>query len=264
MSRFQKIHVDDLRLGMFISDLDRPWTESPFLLQGFTVNNIDELATLRELCDHVHVDLGLSRPVEDTSSQASHGGVKRSKVVSKMFPDRTLVTYEDVFSFEAEVGSANKVYQDYEKVIGSIYKDLETTGKLDMAEVSRTVHKVVGSIVRNPDACMLLSSIRQKDSYSYSHAMSSSVLAAALGRQLGLPVHDIKTLATGSLLCDIGKLEIPSQVLNKSSPLTEEEWTLVKDHVAMGMQRRGITRSNDFAPIRGHQQMFHIDAEGFS
>lgn len=234
MSRFHKTHVDDLKLGMFVSDLDRPWTDSPFLLQGFTINSIDELATLRNLCSFVHVDLGLSSPVEDVSRKHSHGGLKRAKVIAKMFPDRTLITYEDVFTFEDEVGSAEKVFRDYESVIGSIYKGVETSGNLDMVAVSKTVTRVVGSIVRNPDACMLLSAIGKKDSYSYSHALSCSVLAAALGRQIGLPVHDLKTLATGALLCDIGKLDIPSAILNKSAPLTEEEWTLVKEHISLG------------------------------
>lgn len=235
MSRFHKTHVDDLKLGMFVSDLDRPWIDSPFLLQGFTINSMDELATLRELCQYVHIDVGLSRIVEDAHEQNSHGGRKRAKVVAKMFPDRTLVTYEDVFTFENEVGSAKRVFRDYEEIIGNIYKTVESSGKLDMVEVSKTVSKVVGSIVRNPDACMLLSAIERKDSYTYSHALSCSVLAAALGRQIGLPVHDLKTLATGALLCDIGKLDIPSNILNKSAPLTEEEWTLVKDHVSLGM-----------------------------
>ncbi|PLW70782.1 HD-GYP domain-containing protein [Pseudohalioglobus lutimaris] len=236
MSRFYKTHVDDLKLGMFVSDLDRPWTDSPFLLQGFTIDSIDELATLRDLCSYVHVDVGLSKHVEDYALQNSHGGRKRTKVIAKMFPDRTLVTYEDVFTFEGEVGSAEKVFKDYENVIGNIYKSVETSGNLDMVAVSKTVTRVVGSIVRNPDACMLLSAISKKDSYSYSHALSSSVLAAALGRQIGLPVHDLKTLATGALLCDIGKLEIPSTILNKSAPLTEQEWQLVKDHVSLGMK----------------------------
>ena len=118
MSRFHKTHVDDLKLGMFVSDLDRPWTDSPFLLQGFTIDSIDELATLRELCHFVHVDIGLSKPAANNSAQNSHGGLKRAKVITKMFPDRTLITYEDVFAFEDEVGSAGQVFRDYENIIG--------------------------------------------------------------------------------------------------------------------------------------------------
>jgi putative nucleotidyltransferase with HDIG domain len=105
-----------------------------------------------------------------------------------------------------------------------------------MASVTQTINKVVGSIMRNPDACMLLSAIRDKDSYTYSHAISSSILAAALGRQVGLSVPDIKTLATGVVLCDVGKLNVSSSILDKSSPLSESEISAVRAHVACGLE----------------------------
>ena len=40
----EQIGVDDLRIGMFVSSLDRPWLNTPFLLQGFLVENEKELA----------------------------------------------------------------------------------------------------------------------------------------------------------------------------------------------------------------------------
>jgi putative nucleotidyltransferase with HDIG domain len=236
MGRFARTHVDDLALGMFVSDLDRPWMDSPFLLQGFTINTLDEIATLRELCTYVDIDIGLSQTLTDVDLTASHGGIKRAKVVSKVFPDKTLITYEDVFTFEGELGSAEKVFNDYEKMIGKMYQGIAVNGRVDMELVSATINNVVDSIMRNPDACMLLTAIRGKDSYSYSHAMASSILAAAMGRQIGLPLQDIKTLATGSVLCDVGKLRISSRILNKSSPLSERERSIVKDHVSEGIE----------------------------
>lgn len=236
MGRFARTHVDDLKLGMFVSDLDRPWMETPFLLQGFTINSLDEIATLRELCTYVDIDIGLSQTITDADLKASLGGLKRAKVISKLFPDKTLVTYEDVFTFKGELGSAEKVYSDYEKIIGNMYEGVAKNGRVDMELVGATINNVVDSIMRNPDACMLLTAIRGKDSYSYSHAMASSILAAAMGRQIGLPIEDIKTLATGAVLCDVGKLKISSRILNKSTPLSEEEMDIVKEHVAQGLE----------------------------
>jgi HD-GYP domain-containing protein (c-di-GMP phosphodiesterase class II) len=235
MRKYLRTHVDDLQLGMFIAELDRPWVETPFLIQGFTVDSTDELATLRELCKYVEVDLGLSRPLTEESRMVAHGGKKRVKIISKVFPDKTLITYEDAFVFEDEMGTADKVFNDYEKVISDLYQGVSATGRVDMASVTQTIHKVVGSIMRNPDACMFLSAIRDKDTYSYSHAISSSILAAALGRQVGLSVPDIKTLATGVVLCDVGKLDVPSSILNKDSPLSDSEIIAVREHVACGL-----------------------------
>jgi len=184
----------------------------------------------------VEVDSGRFRAVENYELKASLGGIKRAKVLSKLFHGATITTYEDVFTFEREVGSAEKVYKDYEKVVNDLHKAIESGGRVDMVSVNETINYVVESIVRNPDACILLAAIRDKDSYSYSHAMASSILAAAVGRQVGLPKGDIRTLAKATLLCDVGKIKISSRILNKSTPLTEHAIALVRAHVEHSIQ----------------------------
>ena len=51
-----KLRVDELRIGMYVSELDRPWLETPFLLQGFVIEDNDDLNKLCEYCDYVYVD----------------------------------------------------------------------------------------------------------------------------------------------------------------------------------------------------------------
>lgn len=50
------VAAPDLRIGMFVAELDRPWLESPFLMQGFVIEDEETLAQLRGLCRFVHVD----------------------------------------------------------------------------------------------------------------------------------------------------------------------------------------------------------------
>ncbi|MBB5273201.1 HD-GYP domain-containing protein [Quisquiliibacterium transsilvanicum] len=52
-----RVAAAHLRLGMFVSDLDRPWSDTPFLIHGFAIDSKIELSTLRRYCRHVHVDL---------------------------------------------------------------------------------------------------------------------------------------------------------------------------------------------------------------
>ncbi|HYF57786.1 MAG TPA: HD-GYP domain-containing protein [Burkholderiaceae bacterium] len=61
-SRRYQVAVGDLSLGMFVAELDRPWLDTPFLLQGFVVDSQVELETLRRCCGYVYVDLELSSP----------------------------------------------------------------------------------------------------------------------------------------------------------------------------------------------------------
>jgi len=57
-----RLPMTHVRIGLFIAELDRPWLESPFLMQGFTVEDEAQLSKLRSLCVHVDVDLSLSLP----------------------------------------------------------------------------------------------------------------------------------------------------------------------------------------------------------
>ena len=59
-SRRLRVAVWDLELGLFVSELDRPWLDTPFLLQGFLLDNDADLESLRNHCKYVYVDLKLS------------------------------------------------------------------------------------------------------------------------------------------------------------------------------------------------------------
>jgi Domain of unknown function (DUF3391)/HD domain len=60
--KHHKIAASRLRAGMFVAELDRPWLDTPFLLQGFLIDSASELETLQRYCRFVYVDLDLSNP----------------------------------------------------------------------------------------------------------------------------------------------------------------------------------------------------------
>jgi HD-GYP domain-containing protein (c-di-GMP phosphodiesterase class II) len=51
-----KVAAKDLKVGMFVADLDRPWTDTPFLLQGFLIEDEDQIRLLKQQCQFVIVD----------------------------------------------------------------------------------------------------------------------------------------------------------------------------------------------------------------
>ena len=62
-SRRLRIAVSELEFGLFVAELDRPWLDTPFLLQGFLADSQIELDTLRKFCSYVYIDLELSDAV---------------------------------------------------------------------------------------------------------------------------------------------------------------------------------------------------------
>ena len=54
--RTTRIPVAELKLGMFISKLDRPWTETPFEIQGFELKDLADVETLCNYCEYVDIE----------------------------------------------------------------------------------------------------------------------------------------------------------------------------------------------------------------
>jgi diguanylate cyclase (GGDEF)-like protein len=81
---------------------------------------------------------------------------------------------------------------------------------------------------------VFLAILNSKDRYTYAHTERDVIYAVALAKRIGLPEERIRYLRFGAFLHDIGKVEIPIEVLTKRGPLTREEWQIMKSHVEIG------------------------------
>src|SRR5205085_5235392 len=99
----------------------------------------------------------------------------------------------------------------------------------------------------NPSAFNWLNEIKRKDDYAYQHALSCSVWAASFGRHLGLEREDLRELAVGGLLFDVGKTRLPPALLSKQQRLDAEEAKLMQRHVEYGLELLGKTP--DMSPV---------------
>ncbi len=83
-----KVYTSDLRIGMFVADLDRPWVDTPFLLQGFLIEDDEQVAALRAHCEFVIVDRARSvgdeyeGPARAAAAGGSGEAVQRTVVVT--------------------------------------------------------------------------------------------------------------------------------------------------------------------------------------
>ncbi|MFD0826984.1 bifunctional diguanylate cyclase/phosphohydrolase [Neobacillus sp. M.A.Huq-85] len=75
-----------------------------------------------------------------------------------------------------------------------------------------------------------------KDVYTYRHSKRVYQYAVDFSRTLGLSDHERKTLILGALIHDIGKIEIPRDILNKKGKLDSHEWEMMKKHVTWGKE----------------------------
>jgi HD-GYP domain-containing protein (c-di-GMP phosphodiesterase class II) len=96
----------------------------------------------------------------------------------------------------------------------------------------------------------LANALEVKDDYTASHARWITDMAMLVGRELELDRDALKRLELGALFHDIGKIGIPTEILQKPGPLNDEEFEIVKEHPELGEKILApIDRLEDVRPI---------------
>ncbi|MEZ5556246.1 HD-GYP domain-containing protein [Haliea sp.] len=251
-----KVYVADLKPGMYVSGLDRPWLETPFILQGFRITSEEDIRNLRRHCQYVFVDIEKSRHVDYALQQKKR--VQRPRLSREaMFPKRRLVTYTDTTDWAEEYPRAEEAVQQLSDGLEEVFQHARDGAAVDVVRVKRSVEPMIDSISRNPDACIWLARLKEQDKYTYQHSLGASIWGVALGRQLGLPRSDLRSLAIGGLLFDIGKLRVDPALLNSDHELTSEELTAVREHVRHGvamMAETGLMNSDVLDMVAHHHE----------
>lgn len=260
-----RLHVSQLQIGMFVAELDRPWLDTPFLLQGFPVESTGQLDALCEHCEYVTVDFErsvggparwtnllppkLKNEEEDEGYELSRYSPEDREHVSilralrSLFSSRSrkddgpavkpvpIVLYSETAPVEIEIHEARTVHSATQVLVSNLMTTVREDLKPQAVEVNDAVSTMVESIIRNPNALLWLSQMKTRDSYTYSHAIDSAVYLLAFGRHLGFPKEDLQKLGFAGLMLDIGKMKLPDELLNRQGRYTPEEFVQMKGHV---------------------------------
>lgn len=225
----KKIDITDLKQGMYVAELDRPWLESPFLFQGFIVDSDEDLQTLKSLCDYVYIDLEKG---DDLDVSISHAATLNKKFVDLKQRTRLKITA----GFEEEIQKARETHKRTRTQIDTMFDDVRMGRNIDVGGAKEVVSDMVDSIVRNPDAMQWLTNLRKRDEYTAIHSLNVCIFALTFGRYLGLTTEELNELGLGALMHDIGKMRVPLEILNKKGQLTDEEYALVREHATNGYE----------------------------
>lgn len=264
-----EVSVNDLQPGMFVSDLDRPWLETPYLIQGILIQSEDDINELQRYCKHVYVDVDRSEPIvvqrylssaslhaslavsNPRKSPASHEpkiSFHASSAISNRSKSPALhetqsldkrlqrvKTYTDICTVEQEIPAATKAYNIAATLFSDININLESNIRIDMHVAHEVVDSLRESVIRNPDAALLLAQLKTTGKELYDNAIKTSVHLLAFGRHLGLPQKELTILGLGGLLMDIGKQRLPKEIQSKRNmSLTSNERKLMQQHITYG------------------------------
>ncbi len=366
IKRYQ-IAVKDLDFGMFVAELDRPWLDTPFILQGFLIESQVELDTIRKQCKYVFVDFELSKPEvseailkadmerstdlevivldkrptgfgiravsDEDAAVAQYQGrqpkdrafkarsdLKVSASTRQRFNDmlrnggsfgvsaaaaketgafgrflkwlrgekddnqlrRTAIdhrraalkglvpadfklrTYKSRVSFEEEMPRARETFRRSDEIISNFVTDIRNGKSGQIKEVQGAVIDIVDSIIDNPDALIWIARLRDEDVRTYNHSVKVALYLIAFGRHLGFPKQDLAHLGMIGMLADVGKSKLPRALIEKPGMLAPQEFTLIKEHVNLGLKALKQTMTLPLAVEQGIAQHHErMDGSGY-
>ncbi|HUF74201.1 MAG TPA: HD-GYP domain-containing protein [Gammaproteobacteria bacterium] len=275
------IDVANLRIGMYVSVLDRPWLETPFLFQGFLIRAQGEIDELRKHCKQVVIDVDQTDPAVDVKSLAvpaprksvetpatmelpSYPATAAKKPASKKQACPPPVTvdahhsvYSDISELRRELASARDQHDRASLLVREVMDNLSNGGKLDVKTAESAVLPIVESVMKNESAMSWLVRLRETSDYLYTHSVSSAIWATVMARHLGMPKDALEAIGLGAMLLDIGKTKLPPEILSKPGPLTDDELAIARRHVEHGieiLEESGGVDERVLAMVRTHHE----------
>lgn len=285
----KRVESRELTIGMYVSELDRPWLETPFLFQGFEITTTDEIEQLQRYCQFVYIDLQQShlpdeskrkpapkqdwKPTFDVKDHIDPSRVAENEsedarlefeILKKQVKPLAGHGYIDRTSLEEEIERIRDAHSFVQALIPALMEDARMGRAIKTDTARKAISAMAASIIRNPDALMCFTQLKHKDAYTAEHSVRVSVLAMAFGRHLNMKREEIESLGLGALLHDIGKTRVPTEILVKQGELTAQETHLIRQHVPYGVQ---ILESTDIPSramevVAQHHERF--DGSGYA
>ncbi len=144
------------------------------------------------------------------------------------------------------------------------YQQCVQTGKINISAIKAQVDNIIDELVANGDLLVGMADLKSYDEYTYQHSVNVCVLAVMMGVSKGYNRFQLQTLGVGAILHDIGKINVPVEILNQPGSLSDEDFNIIKQHPWHGFKI--IKDSGGIALLSAHvalQHHEHLDGKGY-
>lgn len=271
-ARLELIAAAQAAVGMFVAELDRPWIETPFLLQGFLIEDEADVLQLRNFCRFIYVDrsrsvgshyaapeaidaasrVGRTTPRREIVEDAETGGAGKAPgflevlalvrkggldpQTAQRLAGPSIASRPETCSVERELLRATPAYNRTEAIFSQVVADVRESRRPDMEQMLSCVDDMIASARRNPDALLWLIRLKHHDRFSYQHSLDVTVHLTVFAHSMGFSEEGARVLGMVGMMQDLGKLRLPDRVLKKAGRLTRLEMEIAKTHVDFSTQ----------------------------
>ena len=230
----QRISIDQVRVGLYIRL--ESWTDHPFLFSSFKIRNEKQLQVLRSLgISHVFYERSKSdfAPLPPPKTNTPPPPPPDPEIEAMWAEKKG--RREKLSRQREALGRCERQFASGASTVKSLLRNLFSRPDESIQQAQTLVSEMVDSMLADKDVVLHLVNAKAGDETAYYHALNVTMLALILGKEAQLSAGEMRALGLGTLLHDIGKEKIPSQILLNKSPWTKAELNFYQQHVAYGV-----------------------------
>lgn len=157
--------------------------------------------------------------------------VDTTKSIAQALSEASAISQVSTGPVILEVTKAKKLFTASKKIQQQVFRSIQHGHPVNIAPIIDVTNQTIDAIFKNPDALACVINIRDKNEYLLEHSVSVSILMTIFSRFLKIERDIIQQLAIGAFLHDVGKIQIPDQILNKPGKLSSDEYKIIQKHV---------------------------------
>ena len=233
----KKIATSEVKLGMFVQSLEGSWLSHPFWKTKFVLTDEADLVALQASgVPAVWIDTSKGRDVQEVQQAASAVAVAAGPAPAQEPMPAPATEPQPSARFEDEIGRAAEVLNRSRQAVTALFTEARLGKAIDSESCLPIVEEVASSLARNPSAFISLARLKTRDDYTYMHSVAVCGLMVSLARQMGLGDTEAREAGLAGLLHDVGKMQMPLEVLNKPGSLTDAEFSVMRSHPERGWE----------------------------
>lgn len=160
-----------------------------------------------------------------------------------------------------------KTYFNAVSFTKGVITKIKSGEKVSIKKAKRVVESMVDTILQEEELLLGMTAIKDYDEYTYHHSVNVSILSVALGQRLGLSRKALTELGLVALFHDIGKMEVPPEILNKPTNFTDDEWKIIWKHPFWGVRAilklKGLDNTSIRTAIVAFEHHLNYDLSGY-
>jgi len=146
--------------------------------------------------------------------------------------------------------NAKRVYAKSITHLREVFKKQEQEKRIGLRTTRRLIQAIIDNIMQDESFMIGLTNVQNYDEYTLNHSTNVAILSICFGRRLGLEKKELVDLGISSFFHDIGKLEIPKEILDKEGKLDENERALIEKHPYHGAGKLILLKELSYLPVR--------------